>query len=326
MIYVLNQPTIVDLCGADADQILHNLTTADVRALAVGQGCESFITDVRGKTLHHVMVYRTDQGFRLVGPGGESAKDPQTSFCQRLVDHCDRYIIREDATPTIVEGDWRLWVADPESAAGLNDSWHDCSWLGPGSRMCWSTDDASVSLDGPVGDQAAFHWHRVIAGFPWYGIDLDDSNLPQEADRDSQTISFTKGCYLGQETVARLDALGQVQRKLVHWAIGPADDSQTMTSGDPEPVAVTVPTGTTLLAGAKKVARLTSLATLRPPNGVAESAVEKFRSMTQSISFPVAAVAMGFARRSHFDPGARAEGSDAAGQPIQGEVLAVPHE
>ena len=45
--------------------------------------------------------------------------------------------------------------------------------------------------------------------------DFDDSNLPQEVNRDTQAISFTKGCYLGQETVARIDALGHVNKKLV---------------------------------------------------------------------------------------------------------------
>ena len=56
---------------------------------------------------------------------------------------------------------------------------------------------------------------RIEAGFPSYGRDITIDNLPQEVARDRQAISFTKGCYLGQETVARIDALGHVNRQLV---------------------------------------------------------------------------------------------------------------
>ena len=121
-----------------------------------------------------------------------------------------------------------------------------------------------------VGDEASFHCVRTLAGFPWYGVDLDETNLPQEADRDALAISFTKGCYLGQETVARLDALGQVQRKLVRWSI---------TGGVPA-------AGATLVAGEKTVGRLTSVAA--DDRG--------------------GAIAIGFARRSHFEAGATAVG------------------
>jgi folate-binding protein YgfZ len=61
----------------------------------------------------------------------------------------------------------------------------------------------------------AFEIARIEAGIPFYGLDISDKNLPQEVNRDAQAISFTKGCYLGQETVARIDALGHVNRVLV---------------------------------------------------------------------------------------------------------------
>jgi folate-binding protein YgfZ len=50
---------------------------------------------------------------------------------------------------------------------------------------------------------------------PRYGVDFTEENLPQEVGRDREAISFTKGCYLGQETVARIDALGHVNHRLV---------------------------------------------------------------------------------------------------------------
>ena len=66
-----------------------------------------------------------------------------------------------------------------------------------------------------VGAPEAFAAARIEAGFPLFGVDFNEENLPQEVGRDVQAISFTKGCYLGQETVARIDALGHVNQRLV---------------------------------------------------------------------------------------------------------------
>jgi folate-binding protein YgfZ len=65
----------------------------------------------------------------------------------------------------------------------------------------------------PVGLEA-YELLRVEAGVPAYGQDIDETNLPQEVDRTDAAISFTKGCYIGQETVARIRAYGHVNRLL----------------------------------------------------------------------------------------------------------------
>ena len=64
-------------------------------------------------------------------------------------------------------------------------------------------------------DETTFESIRLEVGFPWYGRDITDKNLPQEIGRDCLAISLMKGCYLGQETVARIDALGHVNKLLV---------------------------------------------------------------------------------------------------------------
>ena len=281
--------SIIDVTGADAATIIHNLTTNTVVGLETGQGNECFVTDVRGKTLGHVSLYRRDNLIRLIGPGGQS---------ERIAQHVDRYTIREDATAVIRDDDFSSVVIAPQLAGELapglvedtvlreveiaiaNTKAHlyGCRWLGEGSGVLLfeAADRDSILRElssrrgGELGDERHFHQCRIRARFPWYGIDLDETNLPQEADRDSVAISFTKGCYLGQETVARLDALGQVQKKLVNWSIQ---------GGVPEP-------GIALKAGEKTVGRLTSVA--------AEG--------------DQGAIAIGPARRSHFDVGSTAEG------------------
>ncbi len=125
---------------------------------------------------------------------------------------------------------------------------------------------------------------------------MNDTNLPQEADRDEQSISFTKGCYLGQETVARLDALGQVQRKLVRWQLA-IEGSKDDAAGD---FAIETPqVGLTLEVDGKPVARITSVSTAAKD--------ESGNTVYQAI---------GFARRSHF-----ASGSVARGERVVGTVV-----
>jgi len=68
---------------------------------------------------------------------------------------------------------------------------------------------------------------RVLNAWPDYSQDIRPDNLPQEIDRDKTAIHFNKGCYLGQETVARLDALGHVNRILMGFIWEPSSQSIT---------------------------------------------------------------------------------------------------
>ena len=289
--YRLGHLSVVDIGGQDAAKIINNLTTNEVVGLDCGQGRETFVTDVRGKTVGHVCLYRQSECFRLIGAPGQSEK---------ILPHVDRYTIREDATPVSRDADFSTVVIAEAAAsqAGIEPALNDepigggvvrlgdvereayrTRWLGeqtltlliPVTEIDSVVESLSELHLAPAGE-AEFHAARIKVGFPWYGIDLDDSNLPQELDRDREAISFTKGCYLGQETVARLDALGQVQRKLVRWSIqGSIPES-----------------GAILSAGDKAVGRLTSVLALSENE----------------------AIALGFARRSHFEAGATASGSD----------------
>jgi folate-binding protein YgfZ len=65
----------------------------------------------------------------------------------------------------------------------------------------------------PVGLEG-YNMHRMEAGIPWYGFDMDESTLPIEAGLEKSAISFNKGCYIGQEPVARITYRGHVNRQL----------------------------------------------------------------------------------------------------------------
>jgi folate-binding protein YgfZ len=83
----------------------------------------------------------------------------------------------------------------------------------------------AAELGVPEVDEAAAEIVRVERGRPRYGIDLDEGVIPQEAGLNERAVSFTKGCYVGQETVARLHYRGKPNRHLRGLRLSEAVDS-----------------------------------------------------------------------------------------------------
>jgi folate-binding protein YgfZ len=198
------------ITGADRVKFLQNMCTNDIRALAVGDSCEAFLTDVKGKIVGHVIVFAREDSLLLLGVPGQAA---------RWSAHLDRYIIREDVqlADATERFQWSI-VIGGRSEAELGDLGRA---LGP-CRQLW-TSGVWVAMESEGKDvrpltaevsDAVWHALRIESGWPLFGGDFDSSHLPQEVSRNAQAISFRKGCYLGQETVARIDALGHVNKQL----------------------------------------------------------------------------------------------------------------
>jgi len=256
--------TLIEVTGADRAQLLHSFTTSDIKQLAVGGISEAFVTSPQGKTLGHVLVGNRGDTFILDTTPGQATT---------LIAHFERYIISEDATlrDLTAEQD-ELLLAGPGAAALLQQ----VAGIGPEPAMAKAeiaTANVLVKrvtflaapsyfLQSARGDLPAVRaaleasgaiacgpdaveMARLEAGTPLFGRDITDENLPQEIARDALAISFTKGCYLGQETVARIDALGHVNRQLAGVRF----------------TGSTVPTpGLPLIAGGKAVGHVTSAA------------------------------------------------------------------
>jgi folate-binding protein YgfZ len=73
---------------------------------------------------------------------------------------------------------------------------------------------ALLAAGAVAAGEAAAEVRRIEAGRPRYGVDVDDTTIPQEAGLNDRAVSFTKGCYVGQETVARLFYKGRPNRLL----------------------------------------------------------------------------------------------------------------
>ena len=225
----------VTLTGRDRQTFLNNFCTNEVKRLAPGDHCEAFITDVKGKTVGHGLVICRDDELVFVTAPGRAAT---------LVAHLDRYVIREDVQIADTSADRAfVLVAGGDAARKAMAAIADCglrianlnlaignpqseirNWLAVGDAFTSVFDVQSLELSRLVAalnaagavacGRAAFEARRIEAGMPLYGVDFDANNLPQEIARNRQAISFTKGCYLGQETVARIDALGHVNQQL----------------------------------------------------------------------------------------------------------------
>lgn len=229
---ILKDSFCIRVSGADAVTIVNNLTTNDIAKLSVNGCCEAFVTNVRGWVVAHGLVAKTDDGILLVG----QHPDPV-----QICNHIDRYIIREDAKVLDLSqersillvrdagtlgqiGGVPVDVADMPVAsfkldgisvlriasemAGANEVW-----------LCDSQDVEAVqaklaSCGVSACGESEMELNRIKAFWPATGREISEKTIPQELDRDERSISFTKGCYLGQETIARLDARGQLQKKI----------------------------------------------------------------------------------------------------------------
>lgn len=252
--------TQLELTGQDRASFLHNFCTNHIKGLAVGQGCEAFITNIKGRILGHVLVFAGPERLLVETVPGQGAA---------LLAHLDKYIITEDVQLADKSGEWgQLYLSGAQAEAVLQSAL-SLSALpsGPnpaqitvgdgvlrkfsfGSAPGWSLVGppawiaqyrSSLVTSGAVaGTEELFEQLRIEAGFPHYGVDLSEANLAQEANRTARAISFQKGCYLGQEPIARIDALGHVNRALcsvitTHASSIPAEAEVFAVAGATEP-------------------------------------------------------------------------------------------
>jgi folate-binding protein YgfZ len=260
----------IELTGPDRAKVLHNLTTNDIKRLAPGRGCEAFLTSGQGRTLAFLLVQAEEDRLLL-------RSDPGTA--EAILGHLGKYGMFEDATPADVSSETSEWhVFGPRAFEVVKDLGlqvpvtsleirtgalaerpirviRDDPTAFDGVTILSAVADAPAiatllreAVEARAGlevDAPAFDALRIEAGTPVFGRDVTPANLPQEVNRDTRSISFVKGCYLGQETVARLDAMGHVNKIL----IGAVAENELIP-----------PPGATLEADGKAVGAITSSA------------------------------------------------------------------
>lgn len=253
--------------GEGRVQFLHNYLTQEIR-LEPGRAAYACALTVKGALVTDLWVLLREQDvLAIVPPAG----------AERLGEHLRKYAMLARVTIEPAEGERALvTLAGARAAAVLAAALGEGplpAEVGAHLARDWSGGELTVARLDPLGGPgydliapraelarlldalvsagarptggAAVDALRVEAGIPLFGVDMDEGTLPPEAGLEARAVSFTKGCYIGQEVIARVTHRGRVNRHLRRLEL----------EGD-APLALPAP----LFAGEKQVGAITTCA------------------------------------------------------------------
>ena len=262
----------IGVSGRDRAAYLHGLLTNDVQSLTAGTGCYAAWLTPQGRMLTDLHVLESGDMMLLDVPAHELA-----STMQRL----DQFIFTEDVQlADLSEAVTSVWLHGPAAADvllgvmhGLSDpgSWREyqnarvtfdgtpivltrisqlgvpgfCLYVEPARKQ--ELQRALMTAGAIPATPEEIDAVRIEAGYPVFGLDMTDDTIPLEAGIEQRAISFTKGCYVGQEVIIRVLHRGQgrVARKLVGLRL----DGGSVTAGEK------------IFGNAKQIGTVTSVAT-----------------------------------------------------------------
>ena len=205
------------LSGPDRVRYMNGQVTQDVRLADPRRALHACVTNAKGRIDGDLFFH--------AAPDGESLLiDAPASLRESLGVRLGRYLIADDAELEDVTGEWHLWHrfgSDAcEDAGGLAAERLGC----PGRDLWMPADDPAPAAD-PVSAEDA-EVLRILRGLPASPHELNGEAFPQEAGLEAKVMSFTKGCYVGQEVLSRIKSSGRMPREIVLW---------TAESGNPSP-------------------------------------------------------------------------------------------
>lgn len=313
-----NYHTILSFSGKDRVRYLNAMLTGNIRDLAPGHGNLSLLLNPQGRILAEVETLALDDRLLVISHAMVRAK---------LLETFDKFIIMDDVVLEDVTDRFGMLALEGPKAteivrefcgvdlSALEELSHaennvrgiDCrvirtsadqipgaEFLAPRENLgaFWNLllDAATKHGGGPVGYEA-LNVLRLEEGIAWYGVDFDENQIPHQAALENSHISYTKGCYTGQEIVERVRSRGQIQRRRVMLRF----------SGDAIPRA-----GEPLFAASAE-------------NSAERGAEIGFVTSAAKSPKLGAVIGMGYVRREQMDPGSKVKwsGGDA-------EVFEVP--
>jgi len=230
------------LVGADRARFLHGQVTNDVKKLRTGEGCYAAITTAKGKM---------ESDLNIFALADELLLDFEPGLTKKISARLEKFIVADDvqivdAAPhygllsvqgpksEIVVRALNLFTeipAQPFASVKISDATLGEIYLANNPRLGTGGFDLFVpnhSLGAvadkliPAAKQAggracgwqAFETARIEAGIPRFGADMDETNLPLECGIEGRAVTYTKGCYIGQEVINRIHSVGHVNREL----------------------------------------------------------------------------------------------------------------
>ena len=240
------QCAYLTLTGPDRVRYLNAILTKDIKNLALGYGTISLLLNPQGRILAEIDTHALPDRLFCIS---------YAMIREKLVGWLDKYIIMDDVTLTDETGKFgALALEGPKTAEAVreltatdfaampNASSLDAAIRNPESGRSaipgrlvrrskasaefivarndlpalWKIlqDTAKRFGGGPMG-YTALSAQRLVQGVPWFGYDFGDKQIPHEAGLQNSHISYTKGCYTGQEIVERVRSRGQVNRQRI---------------------------------------------------------------------------------------------------------------
>jgi len=217
------------------------MVTNDIKKLTPGTGLYAVFTNEKAKMLSDARIYCLTDALWI---------DLEPEVTEKILKHLDKYTLASDVTiENLTEVFGLLSIYGPSSQGIVTQMTGSEAPTKELSTVTFFLDgvrsfaarneivgEAGYDLYIPI-DRMVPTWNRLIgigepcglrpvgldaldslrieAGTPRYGIDMDESNFPMETGLEKKAISYTKGCYIGQETIARADAQGRMNRKLM---------------------------------------------------------------------------------------------------------------
>jgi folate-binding protein YgfZ len=232
--------------GPDATSFLQSLVSQDLDPIAIGGSAHALLLQPQGKLLADFYAVRTaDETWWCVceaGVGAELAAGLNRFKIRVKAD------VREEPVAALA-----LRGAEPPSDPG-GAVVFPVDWDGRAAFDAVGPSDAvdalSAAVAVPLVDATEYEIARIEAGVPRQGLDTDERTIPQEAGLERSAVSFTKGCFVGQELVCRIDTRGHVNRYLrrLRSEVGELQAGVTVTDGDREVGTVTSASGVVALA------------------------------------------------------------------------------
>jgi folate-binding protein YgfZ len=215
--------------GADAAPFLQGQLTNDVEALAPGAGCYAALLDRKGHMQADMRVLRLDADRFWI--------DLERATTEAVVRHLSLYRVGQEVEIDDLSAERAIVSAIGPGAATMSgaeglapEHAHRELEVGGADCLAVATDlgidlicaaaqgeavcAALVEAGAERVEAQAAEIVRVESGRPRFGREMSDATIPQEAGIDDRAVSFTKGCYIGQETVARLHYKGRPNRRL----------------------------------------------------------------------------------------------------------------
>jgi folate-binding protein YgfZ len=237
-----NYRAYLSFTGPDGVRYLNAILTNNIKELSPGQGNVSLLLNPQGHILAEIETYAQAESLFCVS---------YAMIRERLIEWLDKYIIMDDVTLTDESQRYgTLALEGPKAAAVVRElTGMDLSSLSVLDRVdsmvasipCWIAKRSAAGVaggeflaerekladlwevlsdsvkkhgGGPMG-YAALSAQRLAQGVPWFGYDFGEKQIPHEAGLEGSHISYTKGCYTGQEIVERVRSRGQVNRRRV---------------------------------------------------------------------------------------------------------------